>query len=70
MSDPISPTGFAEAFKNFMVQVGKPALAAADERDELVVEDRHLDEALHELLIERGGLTRSLLGAKPPERSV
>jgi ATPase family associated with various cellular activities (AAA) len=60
--------GVSAAFIREMVR--KAALAAADERDELVVEDRHLDEALHELLIEGGGLTRSLLGAKPSERPV
>ena len=48
--------------------VRKAALAAADERDELVIEDRHLDEALHELLVEGGGLTRSLLGAAGREQ--
>jgi hypothetical protein len=58
--------GVSAAFIREMVR--KAALAAADERDELVVEDRHLDEALHELLVEGGGLTRSLLGAKSTER--
>ncbi|MBS2023997.1 MAG: 26S protease regulatory subunit [Deltaproteobacteria bacterium] len=53
--------GVSAAFIRELVR--KAALAAADERDELVVEDRHLDEALHELLVEGGGLTRSLLGA-------
>ncbi len=47
--------------------VRKAALAAADEGAELVVEDRHLDEALHELLVEGGRLTRSLLGANGSE---
>jgi ATPase family associated with various cellular activities (AAA) len=41
----------------------KAALFAADESGALVVRDRHLDEALHELLVEGGALTRSLLGA-------
>lgn len=41
----------------------KAALFAADEPGDLVVRDRHLDEALHELLVEGGALTRSLLGA-------
>jgi hypothetical protein len=40
----------------------KAALFAADEGGELVVEDRHLDEALHELVVQGGDLTRSLLG--------
>jgi hypothetical protein len=43
----------------------KAALFAADEEDGLVVRDRHLDEALHELLLEGGTLTRSLLGVGP-----
>ena len=59
--------GVSAAFIREMVR--KAALAAADERDELVVEDRHLDEALHELLVEGGGLTRSLLGAQGQERT-
>jgi hypothetical protein len=41
----------------------KAALFAADGGDRIVVEDRHLDEALHELLVEGGVLTKSLLGA-------
>jgi len=40
----------------------KAALFAADEGEQLVVSDRHLDEALHELLVEGGELTKSLLG--------
>jgi hypothetical protein len=40
----------------------KAALFAADEGDELVVRDRHLDEALHDLVVEGGELTKSLLG--------
>jgi hypothetical protein len=40
----------------------KAALFAADEGDELVVRDRQLDEALHELIVEGGELTKSLLG--------
>ncbi|MFL5626038.1 MAG: AAA family ATPase [Ktedonobacteraceae bacterium] len=41
----------------------KAALFAADERAELIVEDRHIEEALRELLLEGGELTRRLLGA-------
>jgi len=44
----------------------KAALFAADEGnegDELIVEDRHLDEALRELALEGGELTKRLLGA-------
>jgi hypothetical protein len=40
----------------------KAALYAADEGQELIVEDRHLDEALHELAVQGGELTKSLLG--------
>jgi hypothetical protein len=39
----------------------KAALFAADESSE-TVEDRHLDEAIHELVVEGGALTQSLLG--------
>ena len=39
----------------------KATLFAADESSE-TVEDRHLDEALHELVVEGGALTQSLLG--------
>jgi ATP-dependent 26S proteasome regulatory subunit len=42
----------------------KAAVFAADEGDELVVRDRHLDEALHELVVEGGALTRTLLGGR------
>jgi AAA+ superfamily predicted ATPase len=59
--------GVSAAFIREMVR--KAALAAADEREVLVVEDRHLDEALHELLVEGGGLTRSLLGANRSEQT-
>jgi ATP-dependent 26S proteasome regulatory subunit len=50
----------------------KAALFAADEGPGMVVEDRHLSEALHELVVEGGELTRKLLGAAAlvrPERS-
>jgi hypothetical protein len=53
--------GVSAAFIRELVR--KAALAAADEGGDLVVRDQHLDEALHELLIEGGGLTRNLLGA-------
>jgi hypothetical protein len=39
----------------------KAALFAADEDSERI-EDRHLDEAIHELVVEGGALTRNLLG--------
>lgn len=49
----------------------KSALFAADDpinqtSDNLTVEDRHIDEALHELIVEGGALTQQLLGANRP----
>ncbi len=44
--------------------VRRAALIAAEESDPITVEDRHLDEALHELVIAGGELTKSLLGAR------
>jgi cell division protease FtsH len=44
----------------------RAALFAADETSEARVESRHVDEALHELVVQGGELTRSLLGAGPP----
>jgi len=41
--------------------IRKAALFAADECSDNV-EDRHLDEAIHELVVEGGPLTQSLLG--------
>jgi ATP-dependent 26S proteasome regulatory subunit len=44
----------------------KAALRAADESEgDLVVGERHLDEALHDLVIEGGELTKTLLGGTP-----
>jgi cell division protease FtsH len=40
----------------------KAALFAADDADELVIRERHVDEALHDLVAEGGKLTKSLLG--------
>jgi len=40
----------------------KAALFAADDGHDMAVEDRHLDEALHELVVHGGDLTKSLLG--------
>jgi hypothetical protein len=42
----------------------KAALIAVDESEESAVEDRHLDAALHELAVQGGELTRSLLGVR------
>jgi len=44
----------------------KAALFAAEASDEIVVEDRHLDAALHELVVEGGALTKTLLGVRSP----
>jgi len=41
----------------------KAALFAAEEQQDIVVEDRHIEEALRELLFEGGELTKRLLGA-------
>jgi hypothetical protein len=42
----------------------RAALIAADEPGPIQVKDRHVDEALHELVVSGGELTQSLLGAK------
>jgi ATP-dependent 26S proteasome regulatory subunit len=42
----------------------KAALFAADDAQELVVHDRHLDAAMHDLIVEGGALTKSLLGVR------
>jgi hypothetical protein len=44
----------------------KAALFAADDGGALEVQARHFDEALHEMLVEGGDLTKSLLGAATP----
>jgi SpoVK/Ycf46/Vps4 family AAA+-type ATPase len=44
----------------------RAALIAVEESDPIVINDRHLDDALHELVVAGGELTRSLLGAKNP----
>lgn len=41
----------------------KAALFAADDGDQLEITSTHFDEALHEMLVEGGELTKSLLGA-------
>jgi hypothetical protein len=46
----------------------KAALFAADEGRE-TVEDRHLDEAIHELVVEGGSLTQNLLGFSSAQKS-
>jgi ATP-dependent 26S proteasome regulatory subunit len=42
----------------------KAALLAADDPGELVVTDAHVDEAIRELVVKGGDLTKSLLGAR------
>ncbi len=42
----------------------KAALFAAPDGDPIVVTDRHLDEAMHEMVVAGGSLTKSLLGSK------
>jgi hypothetical protein len=42
----------------------RAALFAADGEGDIVVEDRHIDEALHDLVVRGGELTKSLLGFK------
>jgi hypothetical protein len=48
----------------------KAALAAADEGSGRVVEDRHIEVALRELVVEGGHLTRRLLGFGSPTEGV
>jgi hypothetical protein len=42
----------------------RAALFAADEGLDVLVTDRHVDQALHELIVQGGELTKSLLGAR------
>jgi len=55
-----SPAFIRELFR-------KAALFAAEGKDEIVVEDRHMDEALHELTVDGGELTKSILGFQNPD---
>jgi hypothetical protein len=55
--------GASAAFIREMMR--KAALFAADESSD-AVENRHLDEAIHELVVEGGSLTQSLLGFALP----
>ncbi len=54
-----SPAFIRELFR-------KAALFAAEGDDELIVKDRHMDEALHELTVHGGELTKSILGFQEP----
>jgi hypothetical protein len=53
--------GASAAFMRELLR--RAALIATDEAERPVVEQRHLDEAIRELVITGGSLTRSLLGA-------
>jgi len=58
--------GVSAAFVKELLR--KAALIATDtggSGDDLVLEDRHVAAALHELVVEGGELTRSLLGVRP-----
>jgi hypothetical protein len=54
--------GVSAAFVRELMR--RAALFAADEGATIAIEDRHVDEALHELVVQGGELTKSLLGAK------
>ncbi|MBK9201742.1 MAG: hypothetical protein IPL73_04740 [Candidatus Obscuribacter sp.] len=54
--------GASGAFINELMR--KAALFAAPDGSPIVVKDKHMDEALHELVIVGGTLTKSLLGFK------
>ena len=58
--------GASAAFIREMLR--KAALFAADEGSEHV-QDRHFDDAIHELVVEGGMLTRSLLGFASPQQT-
>jgi hypothetical protein len=60
--------GASAAFIKEMMR--RAALFAADKGPRMLVTDHELDEALHELTIRGGGLTRSLLGFNSGESSV
>jgi hypothetical protein len=60
--------GVSAAFIRELVR--KAALAAADQDGPLAISGRHLDDALQELLVEGGELTRSLLGGHTQQSAV
>ena len=57
--------GVSAAFVRELLR--KAALFAADEPGDIAVTDRHIEEAMRELVIDGGQLTRSLLGANKPQ---
>ncbi len=54
--------GASGAFINEMMR--KAALFAAPDGDPIVVKDCHMDEALHEMVVAGGNITKSLLGSR------
>ena len=55
-------SGASAAFISELLR--KAALFAAPDGDPIVVTDRHLDEAIHEMVVAGGSLTRNLLGSR------
>ena len=67
VSAPLEPyvertAGASAAFIRELLR--KAALFAADDGGELEVKARHFDEALHEMVVEGGDLTKSVRGAQ------
>jgi ATP-dependent 26S proteasome regulatory subunit len=58
-------TGASAAFMRELLR--RAALIASDEQRLAIVEQRHLDAAIHEIVVTGGSLTRSLLGATQVE---
>ena len=58
-----SPAFIKELFR-------KAALFAADDSNPIEVRDKHVDEALHELVVQGGDLTKSLLGFRAEKMEV
>jgi hypothetical protein len=61
-SEPSKLPIVSESFAKHDHVLRRAALYAADQEGEIVVSDRYLDEALHDLLVQGGDLTKSLLG--------
>lgn len=55
--------GASAAFLRELLRRAAVFAAVTDDADEIVVRDEHVEEALTELLIAGGELTKSLLGA-------
>ncbi len=54
--------GASGAFISELIR--KAALFAAPDGDPIVVKDSHLDEAMHQMIVVGGNLTKSLLGSR------